>query len=111
MFEAFVILGIVSVILIVMAVLILIGRGDSLIAGYNPASREAQQAYDKRRVRIVVGVLLILVALALPLFGLLLVFGYKEIVLVALPATVFVLVTGTFTISHFWAKKKDKKKR
>lgn len=108
MFEAFVILGVVSVILIVMAVLILIGRGDSLIAGYNTASREAQQAYDKRRVRILVGVLLIIVALVLPLFGILLVFGYKEIVLVALPVTAFVLVTGTFTMAHFWAKKKGK---
>ena len=106
MFEAFVILSIVSVILLVMAVVILIGKGDSLIAGYNTASREAQQVYDKRRVRILVGVLLIIVALALPLFGILLVLGYKEAVLVALPVTAFVLVAGTFTVAHFWAKKK-----
>ena len=106
MFEAFVILSIVSVILLVMAVVILIGKGDSLIAGYNTASREAQQVYDKRRVRILVGVLLIIVALALPLFGILLVLGYKEAVLVALPVTAFVLVAATFTVGHFWAKKK-----
>ena len=106
MFEAFVILSIVSVILLVMATVILIGKGDSLIAGYNTASREAQQVYDKRRVRILVGVLLIIVALALPLFAVLLVLGYKEAVLVALPVTAFVLVATTFTVAHFWAKKK-----
>ena len=106
MFEAFVILSIVSVILLVMATVILIGKGDSLIAGYNTASREAQQVYDKRRVRILVGVLLIIVALALPLFGILLVLGYKEAVLVALPVTAFVLVAAPFTVGHFWAKKK-----
>lgn len=106
MVEAFVILSIVSVILLVMATVIIIGKGDSLIAGYNTASREAQQVYDKRRVRILVGVLLIVVALALPLFGILLVLGYKEAVLVALPVTAFVLVTATFTVAHFWAKKK-----
>lgn len=106
MVEAFVILSIVSVVLLVMATVIIIGKGDSLIAGYNTASREAQQVYDKRRVRILVGVLLIVVALALPLFGILLVLGYKEAVLVALPVTAFVLVTATFTVAHFWAKKK-----
>ena len=106
MFEAFVVLSIVSLILLVMAMLILIGKGDSLIAGYNTASREAQQVYDRRRVRVLVGVLLIIVALALPLFGILLVLGYKEVVLVALPATAFILVAATFTTAHFWAKKK-----
>ena len=109
MLAAFIILSVVALILVVMAVLILIGKGDSLIAGYNMASREAQEAYDKRRVRIIVGVLLLVIALCLPAFGILLALGFKELVLVAFPATAFVLVAATFTTAHFWAKKKEKK--
>ena len=88
---------------------ILSGKGDSLIAGYNTASREVQEAYDKRRVRILVGVLLIVVAVMVPIFGFLLIRGYKDLIMVVFPATVFIIVAATFTAAHFWAKKKDKK--
>jgi len=105
MFEAFVILSVVSLILLIMAIVILMGKGDRLIAGYNNASRQSQGDYRQGRVRILIGVLLILIALLLPTFGVLLVLGYKELVLTTLPATAFVLVTATFALGHFWAKK------
>ena len=108
MLGAFVILGVVSLVLLIMAIIILSGKGDSLIAGYNTASREAQDVYDKRRVRILVGVLLIVIGLVLPAFGLLLIIGYKDLVLVAFPATAFIIVAATFATAHLWAKKKDK---
>ena len=108
MLRAFVILGVVSLVLLIMAIIILSGKGDSLIAGYNTASREAQDVYDKRRVRILVGVLLIVIGLVLPAFGLLLILGYKDLVLVAFPATAFIIVAATFATAHLWAKKKDK---
>ena len=108
MLVAFVVLCLTALVLIIMAIAILIGKGDSLIAGYNTASRDAQNVYHKSRVRIIVGTLLILVALSLPAFGLLLALGYKELVLIAIPATAFVLITATFIVAHFWAKKKDK---
>lgn len=108
MLGAFVILGLVSLVLLIMAIIILSGKGDSLIAGYNTASREAQDVYDKRRVRILVGVLLIVIGLVLPAFGLLLILGYKDLVLVAFPATAFIIVAATFATAHLWAKKRDK---
>lgn len=108
MLVAFVVLCLTALVLIIMAIAILIGKGDSLIAGYNTASRDAQNVYHKSRVRIIVGTLLILVALSLPAFGLLLALGYKELVLIAISATAFVLITATFSVAHFWAKKKDK---
>ncbi len=108
MLGAFVILGLVSLVLLIMAFVILSGKGDSLIAGYNTASREAQDVYDKRRVRILVGVLLIVIGLVLPAFGLLLILGYKDLVLVAFPATAFIIVAATFATAHLWAKKRDK---
>lgn len=101
-------MGVVSLVLLIMAIIILSGKGDSLIAGYNTASREAQDVYDKRRVRILVGVLLIVIGLVLPAFGLLLILGYKDLVLVAFPATAFIIVAATFATAHLWAKKKDK---
>jgi len=109
MLEAFIILSVISLAIIAMAVMILMGKGDSLIAGYNAASREAQNMYDRRRVRIIVGVLLILIALSLPAMGILMALGYKEIVMLVFPALAFVLIAATFTIAHFWAKKRDKK--
>lgn len=108
MLGAFVILGLVSLVLLIMAIIILSGKGDSLIAGYNTASRDAQDVYDKRRVRILVGVLLIVIGLVLPAFGLLLILGYKDLVLVAFPATAFIIVAATFATAHLWAKKRDK---
>jgi len=108
MLGAFVILGVVSLVLLIMAIIILSGKGDSLIAGYNTASREAQDVYDKRRVRILVGVLLIVIGLVLPAFGLLLILGYKDLVLVAFPATAFIIIAATFATAHLWAKKRDK---
>ena len=108
MLGAFVILGVVSLVLLIMAIIILSGKGDSLIAGYNTASREAQDVYDKRCVRILVGVLLIVIGLVLPAFGLLLILGYKDLVLVAFPATAFIIVAATFATAHLWAKKRDK---
>lgn len=108
MLGAFVILGVVSLVLLIMAIIILSGKGDSLIAGYNTASREAQDVYDKRRVRILVGVLLIVIGLVLPAFGLLLILGYKDLVQVAFPATAFIIVAATFATAHLWAKKRDK---
>lgn len=108
MLGAFVILGVVSLVLLIMAIIILSGKGDSLIAGYNTASREAQDVYDKRRVRILVGVLLIVIGLVLPAFGLLLILGFKDLVLVAFPATAFIIVAATFATAHLWAKKRDK---
>lgn len=107
MLVAFIILSLVSILLAVMAILIMIGRGDSLIAGYNIASNKSREAYHKPRLRIIIGVLLLIIALSLPAIGILLSLGYKEWVLTVLPAAVFVLVAATFTTAHFWAKKRD----
>jgi len=108
---AFIILCLVSLSIVGIAVTILMGKGDSLIAGYNTASRATQDTYDRRRVRIVVGVLLVLIALLLPVFGILLTLGYKELVKYGLPAAAVILIAATFITAHFWAKKKDDQKK
>ena len=107
MLTAFIILSVISLLILVVAVVIMLGRGDDFIVGYNTASKKSRDRYHIGRIRVIVGVLLILIALSLPAIAALLIMGYKELVMTLLPAMVFVLIAGTFTISHFWAKKKD----
>ena len=108
MLTAFIILSVISLLIVVVAVVIMLGRGDDFIVGYNLASKKTRDMYDIRRVRVIVGVLLMLIAMALPAIAAMLIMGYKELVMTTLPAIVFVLIASTFTASHLWAKKKSK---
>ena len=108
MLTAFIILSVISLLIVVVAVVIMLGRGDDFIVGYNLASKKTRDMYDIRRVRVIVGVLLMLIAMALPAIAAMLIMGYKELVMTTLPAIVFVLIAATFTASHLWAKKKSK---
>lgn len=108
MLTAFIILSVISLLIVVVAVVIMLGRGDDFIVGYNIASKKTRDMYDIRRVRVIVGVLLMLLAMALPAIAAMLIMGYKELVMTTLPAIVFVLIAATFTASHLWAKKKSK---
>jgi hypothetical protein len=108
MLTAFIILSVISLLIVVVAVVIMLGRGDDFIVGYNIASKKTRDMYDIRRVRVIVGVLLMLISMALPAIAAMLIMGYKELVMTTLPAIVFVLIAATFTASHLWAKKKSK---
>lgn len=108
MLTAFIILSVISLLIVVVAFVIMLGRGDDFIVGYNIASKKTRDMYDIRRVRVIVGVLLMLIAMALPAIAAMLIMGYKELVMTTLPAIVFVLIAATFTASHLWAKKKSK---
>ena len=104
----FIILSVISLIILAAAIVIMLGRGDDLIAGYNIASNKSRDMYRIKRLRIIVGILLTLIAAALPVMAFLLIMGYAGVVLTAFPALAFVLVAVTFTAAHFWAKKRDK---
>ena len=53
---------ILAVLLVAMGIIVLIGKGDNLIAGYNTASKEERAQYDIKKLRLLVGGLLILLA-------------------------------------------------
>ena len=53
---------IVAAIFVIMGVVILIGKGDNLIAGYNTASKEERAKYHIKRLRGLIGGLLIVLA-------------------------------------------------
>ena len=51
-----------AIICIVFSILIFIGKGDFLIAGYNTASKEEKEQYHTKRIRIVLGTCFLLLA-------------------------------------------------
>ena len=53
---------VLAVILVVMAIVILAGKGDWLIAGYNTASKEDKETVNVKRLRLIVGLLLLVIA-------------------------------------------------
>ena len=99
-----IVLIILAAIFLIMGIIVLIGKGDNLIAGYNTASKEERSQYNVKRLRGLIGGLLIVLA---PLMLLLL--GDESF-----PATgAFVGLTLVLTIvvvilANTWAKKRDK---
>ena len=98
-----VVLVILALLFAVMGILILVGKGDNLIAGYNTASREEREKIDIKRLRVLVGGLLIVLA---PLMILLL--GNETMASAgSFGAIVFVLCIVVVILANTWAKKKS----
>lgn len=53
---------IVAAIMAIMGIVILLGKGDNLIAGYNTASKAEREEYNIKRLRGLIGGLLIILA-------------------------------------------------
>lgn len=88
---------IVVAICVAAGVLLLLGRGDWLISGYNTASAEERAEYNIRRLRLVMGIGMLAVG-ALVLLDLFVAFEGFLIVTI-LPITILILVLG-----NTWAK-------
>ena len=93
---------IIAAVLVVMGILIIIGKGDNLIAGYNTASKEERAKYNIKRLRGLIGGLLIAMAPMMFLFS-----GEPSIekslsaaFLITVLAIVIVILANT------WAKKR-----
>lgn len=100
-----VIIGIVSVIPIGVGILILSGWGDSLIAGYNTSSKEKQQKYNIKRLRLVVALILFIVpvVISVPFF-----FGKEDNAVAHIITTIvcFTIVILGVILANTWSKKK-----
>lgn len=93
---------IVAALLLIMGIIILIGKGDNLIAGYNTASKKEKAQYNVKRLRGLIGGLLIALA---PMMFLL----NGESTMAAMwsfVALVFVLCIVVVILANTWAKKK-----
>ena len=92
----------VAALLLIMGIVIVIGKGDNLIAGYNTASKEERAQYNIKRVRVLIGGLLIVLA---PMLLLLL----EEDTMTAVwsfVAFTFVACIVVVTLANTWAKNK-----
>ena len=97
-----IVLIIIAAILLIMGIIILIGKGDNLIAGYNTASEEEKAKYNIKRFRGLIGSLLIILA---PTMFLL----YGEPTMTtswSFLTIVFILSIIVVILANTWAKKK-----
>ena len=93
---------IVVALLAILGVIILIGKGDMLIAGYNTASPEEKAKYNIKRIRLLVGGLLIGISLVYLLFHVKANPVLSWIFTVILLLLVFIIIY----LANTWAKKK-----
>lgn len=99
-----IVLMIVSVLLLIMGMVILFGKGDNLIAGYNTASKEEMSQYNIKRLRGLIGGMLILLA---PLTVIML--GKESIIWMSSYVVLnFVLCIVVLILANSWAKTKKK---
>ena len=94
---------ILAAIFVFLAVLLLLGKGDMLIAGYNTASPEEREQYDIRRLRLLVALVLIVSAVGMVLMVL-----WPEEFAIAFTFIVIFSCALTVILANTWAKKKDR---
>ena len=91
----------VAAIFVIMGVVILIGKGDNLIAGYNTASQKERAQYNIKRLRGLIGGLLIVLA---PMLFLL--HGETMAATGSFVALTILLCIIVVILANTWAKKK-----
>ena len=93
--------GIISIIIAILGVVVLVGKGDWLIAGYNTASKEKKAKVNIKRLRLLVAIVCWLAAV----YSMLLVFFADNTLLCGVLTAFFVIITLLFlVISNTWAK-------
>lgn len=86
-----------AVILVVLGILILVGKGDWAISSYNTASAEEKAQYNIRRLRLITGITSLAVAVIMVLDAIL---NLKWLIIATvLPLCILVLILG-----NTWAK-------
>lgn len=93
---------IIAVILVVIAIIVLAGKGDWLIAGYNTASEEEKAKVNVKRLRIVIGTLLLAIAPLLFLLG----DQSDKVTALIVAGIIMVLTAVALIIANTWAMKK-----
>ena len=88
------------VLFVVLGGIILSGKGDCLIAGYNMAGKEEREKVNIKRLRLLIAVLLFLCAALMPLLTLFLMGGLAFAVIILVASFVVVYLANT------WAMKK-----
>ena len=98
-----IVLLIVAAPLLIMGIVILVGKGDNLISGYNTAAKDEKSQYNIKRLRGLIGGLLVLLA---PMMVFLL--GEETMAATwSFVALTFVLSIVVVILANTWAKNKN----
>ena len=97
-----IVLSVVTLMMVLLAVVILTGHGDGLIAGYNTAKKEEREQYNMKRLRAVVAAMM-LFTMAFVWFSAL-IDDRVVTLLVGLPVLLIGTVAGII-IANTWCKK------
>lgn len=91
-----ILLLIISLIVLVLAIIILTGKGDNLIAGYNTSTEEEKERYNIKRVRICIGGVLLILS------PIMLLFADNFVLLIAVVPPLSIL---SVILANTWAKR------
>lgn len=97
-----IILSVVTAIIIVLCAIILSGKGDHLIAGYNTASEKERRQYDIKRLRLVIASMCLLTILVcwIPIMSDSIIIG------LSIPMLCFIIIYAGILLINNWCKKK-----
>lgn len=91
---------IVAIVMIAIGVIILLGKGSNLIAGYNTASEQDKAMYDEKKLNRLMGTTCIIIGLiTLPL-------AYNPAFGILYTFLIIVLCVIAIIMANTWAKKK-----
>ncbi|MBQ9576434.1 MAG: DUF3784 domain-containing protein [Muribaculaceae bacterium] len=91
--------------MIILAAVIVIGKGDWLIAGYNTASEQEKQQVNIKRLRMVIATIIVLAMLAIDIPFL--IDQEDNVTAIVLSAAIVVTISVTGVIvANTWCKKK-----
>lgn len=100
-----IVLIIINIILIVLGVIILIGKGDFLIAGYNTSSKKERDKVNVKRLRYVIAGLLFVIPIIISMPFLI---GEEDNVMVVLasPFLAIIVTIVCLILANTWCLKK-----
>ena len=98
-----IIISVVTAIMIALCAIILSGKGDHLIAGYNTASEKERSQYDIKRLRLVVALMCLLAALPACWIPFL---TDNILVIMCTPILCFIIIYAGILAINSWCKKK-----
>lgn len=95
---------IINIVLVVLSVLLLTGRGDKLIAGYNTLTPKEREGYHVKRLRLVLAVTLLLTTLLLDIPFLI---GDEENVMAIMASVIYIFIVCFVAIflANTWCRK------
>ena len=89
--------GVLALIFLILSIVLFMGKGDNMIAGYNTASKEEKEKCNIKRLRVVMGVCCLLLACVMAFYDII---GFGLMI----AATMLICIV-TVVLANTWAMK------